>query len=311
MSIKALRSSLANRKLPGGVYLFINEAETTGNVWWVNSATGTDGAGHGTHPDDPFKTLMFAMLQCTASNGDRIYLMPGHAETISAANPATFIAATAGQGFNAGVAGIDIFGIGSGRLRPTFTFTTATTAAAVVTAANIHFKNLVFINNFDAVVAMVTVSAADVWFDTCEWVTNNGTMGAVAGLVTAATADRLKVTNNRFLGSAVNSGTTTTAQIDHESGVDYEISTCYFCGKCTQNITNGATVLRGLINNNVFVTSTGTKSINMAAASTPMITSNKFNVPSGVAPVVAAAGFVAGNTYSAAPGVTAGTASTF
>ena len=74
----------------------------------------------------------------------------------------------------------------------------------------------------------------------------------------------------------------------------------------TQAILNvTGTVLRGLINANVFVIATGTKAISVAAASTPMISNNAINVPSGTAPVIAAAGFVANNSYSAAAGVTA------
>jgi hypothetical protein len=65
------------------------------------------------------------------------------------------------------------------------------------------------------------------------------------------------------------------------------------------------------IDNNRFVIGTGTVAITMAAASTPFICNNNINVPSGTAPIVAAAGFVSRNSYSAAAGVTAGTASTF
>jgi hypothetical protein len=117
-------------------------------------------------------------------------------------------------------------------------------------------------------------------------------------------------TNGRAVGPATNSGTTTTAQIKHEVGIDYVISNSYFTGKMTQSILNATTILGGLIDNNRFVVATGTVAITMAAASTPFISNNRMNVPSGTAPIVAAAGFVAGNVYSAAAGVTAGTAST-
>src|SRR5207253_9370711 len=113
-----------------------------------------------------------------------------------------------------------------------------------------------------------------------------------------------------FTGPATNAGTTCAACIQHESGVDYLIQSNYFAGKMTQAIKNVATVLRGLIDNNRFVIGTGTVAITMAAASTPFITKNRINVPSGTTPITAAAGFVSGNNYSAAAGVTAGTAST-
>lgn len=247
----------------------------------------------------PTLAAMIADANTVASRGDVILVMPGHTETIVGA---------AGVALNE--AGLTIIGLGSGSLRPTITFTTSTAASFDISAANSWIENIVFTCGIDAQLAMVNVTAADVTFMKCEFNTNSGTVGAVAGILTAATATRLRVEECRFLGPAVNSGTTTTAQIKHEVGVDYIIKNNYFTGKMTQAIVNVATVLRGLIDSNRFVVATGTVAITMAAASTPFITNNRINVPSGTAPIVAAAGFVAGNVYSAAAGVTAGTAST-
>jgi hypothetical protein len=72
----------------------------------------------------------------------------------------------------------------------------------------------------------------------------------------------------------------------------------------TQAIKNVATVLRGVIDGNRAIIGTGTLFATMAAASTPFIVDNRINVPSGTTPITAAAGFVAGNQYSAAAGVT-------
>lgn len=246
-------------------------------------------------------TITGALLSCTANAGDMILVLPGHTETIVGA---------AGVAVN--VAGVNIVGLGSGSLRPTFTFTTSIAASFNISAANVSVQNCIFTCGIDAQTAMVNVSAADVSFTGCDFNTNSGTAGAVLGILTAATSDRLVVDTCRFLGPAVNSGTTTTAQIQYESAVDIKIQNSYFTGKMTQSILNvTGTVLRGLIFNNNFVIATGTKAIAVAAASTPFISSNNINVPSGTAPVVAAAGFVAGNRYSAAAGVTAGTAATF
>lgn len=271
---------------------------TTGDVYYVDSSAGTS-TGPGFSPETAFATIDQAIGACTASKGDHIIVMPGHAETIVAA------AAIAVD-----VAGIKILGLGQGRNRPTITFTTSTAASCDITAANVTIENIVFVCGIDAQLAMVNVNSADVKFLNCEFETNSGTVGTVAGILTAATASRLWVEKCLFRGPATNSGTTTTSQIDHEVGVDYVIRDNYFTGKCTQCITNGAAVLRGLIDNNRFVVATGTKAINMHASSTPFISNNRINVPSGTAPIVAAAGFVAGNVYSAAAGVTAGTAST-
>lgn len=158
---------------------------------------------------------------------------------------------------------------------------------------------------------MINVTGTDVSFQNCDIITNTATLGVVLGILTAATATNFRVEGCRFLGTATNSGTTTTAQIKHEVGVDYVIRNNYFTGKMTQAILNATAILRGLIDNNRFVVATGTVAITMHASSTPFITNNNINVPSGTAPIVAAAGFMSRNHYSAAAGVTAGTASTF
>lgn len=247
-----------------------------------------------------FSTITTALAACTASAGDVIYVAPGYTETITGA-----------AGTAISKAGVTIIGLGMGTLRPTITFTTAVAASFDVTAANVSISNMVFTCGIDAQTAMINVTGADVSFINCEFNTNSGTVGAILGILTAATATRLIVDDCRFLGPAINAGTTTTAQIKHEVGVDYQIKNSYFTGKMTQAILNATTVLRGAIQSNRFVIATGTVAITMAAASTPFITNNRINVPSGTTPVTAAAGFVAGNAYSAAAGVTAGTASTF
>jgi hypothetical protein len=247
-----------------------------------------------------YQTLTLALASVLASRGDTIILAPGHTETVTGA-----------AGIAVNKAGVTIVGLGVGSLAPVITFTTAVAASVDISAANVYIQNVVFTSAIDAQTAMVNVTAADVRFMNCLFNTNSGTVGAILGILTAATSDRLQVTNCRFVGPAVNSGTTTTAQIQYEGAVDVVIQNSYFTGKMTQAILNTATVLRGLIYNNNFVIATGTKAIAVAAASTPFISNNNINVPSGTAPVVAAAGFVAGNRYSAAAGVTAGTASTF
>lgn len=254
---------------------------------------------------DPDGKILFsasiagALAQCNADVGDTIYLLPGHTETVIAAGT-----------INVNVAGVSIIGLGVGNDAAIITSTTAIAASFNVTAANTVIRNVIFTCGIDAQTSMINVSAADVLFDSCTFNTNSATIGTVLGILTAATSDRFAVKNCRFIGPATNSGTTTTAQIQYEAAVDIQIVNSYFTGKMTQAVLNTATVLRGLIDNNRMVVATGTKAIAVAAASTPFISNNRINVPSGTAPIVAAAGFVAGNVYSAAAGVTAGTAAT-
>ena len=240
-----------------------------------------------------YPTLNAAVLKCRADAGDTILIVPGHTETVASAAAVTV-----------GIANVNIIGLGNGADRPNFNFTTATTATLTVTAANVKFSNCVFTIGFDAVAAMVVVSATDAQFQNCTFFTNNATMGAALGLKAITTADRLVVNNCQFIGPAINSGTTTTAQLEYVSP-DMQITNSYFTGKMTQAILNVTTnSLRGIISNNIMVVATGTVAITVASGSTPMIVNNRMNVASGTTPIVAAAGFVAGNIYSAAAGVT-------
>lgn len=276
---------------------------TTGNYWFVSSVKGSDG-NFGSEVNKPKATLAAALLAAVANNGDVIVLMPGHAETLTAA--LTFSAT--------GDAGTTVVGLGYGSSRPTFTFTN-TAAYINMAAPNCIFMNVRFVNGVDQQVQMVNVGAADCQFLGCEFVMQSTAVSAILGIqagTTSAAATRLVVDTCNFEGIAA--GTTMTAAIELEgtNTVDYYIRNNYLTGKATQLIQNGGTtLLRGTITNNEFVVYTGTKGINMAASSTPFIVNNRFNVASGTTPIVAAAGFVAGNVYSAAAGVTAGTASTF
>lgn len=272
-----------------------------GDVIYLDNTNGSDTAGYGYSPEAPVKTLTYALSLVTADKGAEIHCLPGHAESLTAA------AAIA-----VNKAGVVIRSLGRGSKRATFTWSTSTAAQMTVTAAGVLFQDIIFdFTGVDAVVAGISVTAADVRFDSCTFVISNGTAGVVLGILTAATADRLQVENCHFRGPATSTGTTTTACIKHEVGVDYIIRNNIFTGKMTQAILNATTNLRGVIDNNRFVIGTGTVAVSVAAASTPFITNNRINVASGTAPIVAAAGFVAGNVYSAAAGVSAGVASTF
>lgn len=280
---------------------------STGRFFIVCSSTDTNANeikamyGNG-YPDGTrcvFDTITLAVAACVADRGDVILVVPNHDETITAA-----------AGIAIGTNGISLYGLGKGIDRPTMNFTTAVAASFNITANSVFISNFQFVCGIDAQTAMINVTGTDCTFLNCELVTNSGTVGTILGILTGTTADRLIVNNCRFLGPAANTGTTTTAQIQYEVAVDIQILNSYFTGKMTQAILNTATVLRGIIDHNRFVIGTGTKAIAVAAASTPFITDNRINVPSGTAPIVAAAGFVAGNIYSAAAGVTAGTAAT-
>jgi hypothetical protein len=112
---------------PGGPVVFLDGGATTGDLFFVDSVTGSDASGYGTSPDSPVATIDYAVNLCTANNGDRVYVMPGHSETISGATSLVV-----------DVAGISIIGIGDG---PLLTFSAAASTISI-TAANCTIENI-------------------------------------------------------------------------------------------------------------------------------------------------------------------------
>ena len=160
---------------------------TTGNIFFVNSATGSNTADQGKSPSTPFDTIDYAIGRCTASNGDVIYVMPGHTEAIAAA-----------AGIAADVAGISIIGLGNGSLRPTITLGGATTASFTVSAANVTIDNLLFTSSLDNVATTFTVSAKDCTIKNCEFRDASDALHLISCILTSAVdnaCDGLSVVN--------------------------------------------------------------------------------------------------------------------
>lgn len=144
------KTELFVRQQPGGMFSVVNQAVTTGNIWFVNSgsSTGADSVGYGQNPDAPFVTVDYAIGQCTASNGDIIYVLPGHAETLATAT-----------GLVLDVAGVKVIGLGYGANRPTFTFST-TDSIVSITAANCWLENVRLVGNVDNIVTAISLGAS-------------------------------------------------------------------------------------------------------------------------------------------------------
>jgi hypothetical protein len=207
---------------PGQVYFVDNST-----VLNPNQRAGSDG-NRGTFLD-PFATLNYAVnTACTANRGDIVFILPGHAETISSAAILTMA-----------TAGVAVIGLGAGSLRPTFTFTTANTANIPVTAANMSIQNCLFVANFAAIASVFTATGTatptDFAIDSCEFkdtssilnfvsivtgnatansvdglsftrnvVSNLGTTAASTSIKTAAVADRVTITDNIGVYAVVN-----------------------------------------------------------------------------------------------------------
>lgn len=200
------KTALFSRHQPGGVYVIANEAETPGNVWFVDSGctTGADSAGYGQNPDKPFLTVDYAIGKCTASNGDVIFVLPGHAETLSA--PA---------GWAVDVAGVTIQGVGSGNTRPVLSIDTEHTEAApiLISAASCTLDNLIFEGiNAGGSKDTIEITGSYTTIKNClfrETSTDKELgIGAAYGVITildtAAAVKEVKILNCRMIGLAGN-----------------------------------------------------------------------------------------------------------
>ncbi len=119
---------------------------SAGKVLFVSSTLG-GATNDGLNPSRPMSTLALALAQCSANHGDVIYVLPGHAETFSAA---TVISP----------AGVSIIGLGTGTARPTFTFDTLITAAFTIAVANVSFTNCIFVANFLSITTCFLLTTA-------------------------------------------------------------------------------------------------------------------------------------------------------
>jgi hypothetical protein len=180
------RTELFARKQAGGMFSVVNQSLTTGNIFFVNSVTGTDAAGYGQNPDAPVATIDYAIGLCTANQGDRIYVMPLHVETIAGA-----------AGVALDVAGVEIIGLRHWRRAPKVNFT-AVGSTFAVSAANCTVRNLLFTGGIDAVVSPITVAAADFKLLDCEY--RDVTGQCTDFLVTTAAANRMVIDGLRYDG---------------------------------------------------------------------------------------------------------------
>jgi hypothetical protein len=160
-------------------------ARGLGDVYYVDSNNGND-AQSGKSPEQSVATLDYAIGLCTANQGDVIYVLPGHAETVSEAS-----------GVDADVEGISIIGLGDGADRPTFTFS-AVDATMTIAAASVVVKNLLIKPSIDAVVSPIVVSAAGCSIDV-EIQDATYEIECECGILTTADADNLTV-NLKYRG---------------------------------------------------------------------------------------------------------------
>jgi len=164
---------------------------TSGNRYYVGSTHPLAGDGNdGLTIDTPLATINEAFDRVTASQGDQIILLPGHAENIATAGAIAF-----------DVAGVAVIGMGWGSLRPKFRFTAAA-ATNTITANNLFFHNIEWQANFADVAIGLDVSAVDgLFFDKCRFSEAGTNLNFVITIDLATGSSNLSINECVFIGA--------------------------------------------------------------------------------------------------------------
>ncbi len=205
------------------MFSILDKSFVTGSVFWVNSSTGTDGAGYGRNPDAPVATIDYAVGLCTDNAGDVIFVAPGHAENIVSAT-----------GLVCDIAGVSIIGLGRGSKQPKLSLITAAGATVSITAVNVTIENIWLYSNFtNGVTAGVTIAATADGFilDGLKFTEATNDKEFLIGIsIAAATTDGV-IRNCRYMGIA--GGTTSSIIVAAGAADNLVIADNYLHGDCS------------------------------------------------------------------------------
>lgn len=180
---------------------FYRPNNPVGNVYYVNSSTGS-ATGPGYSPETAYSSINAASAACTANNDDVILVMPGHVETITAAN-----------GLDLAVAGVKVIGLGSGSARPQISVGGVVGACVRINANGIYIENVVITGDLDNITSVVNINGkTDVTLKNVEY---RDVTGQCAIFLSASNnSDRLTIDGLRYIGDTANAGTTKALALD-------------------------------------------------------------------------------------------------
>lgn len=237
-----------------------------GVYFFVDSGIGSDG-NTGKEPAKALATLAKAVSLATASNGDVIYVMEGHAE-----NYTTTVTINK--------AGIRIIGLGSGGARPTFSFTNAA-GKITVSSNNVEMYNLIFKAAVTAVANPINVTGDDFVMSNCQFTYTTAATDDFMRAVNLSTADRAKIFNTEFL--APNAAVGYGAAIRICDSDFTEVRNCKFLGNFgtafVKGPSTGASASIGLVIADCYGMNdnpTGGVAVSFAAAEQGMLYGNRF-----------------------------------
>lgn len=160
-----------------------------GNYWFVSSVSGNNG-NPGTFAS-PFATLAYAAAYASVQAGDVIVVLEGHAENIAAA-----------AGVTLSTNGLTVYGMGSGAQRPTFTFTTATTASMLISGSGVTVSGIVGVAGINNLVNPINVTGSSPAI-TMDWQDASGKEAISCMYLNTVAYPTVNLTYRGIAGSAV------------------------------------------------------------------------------------------------------------
>jgi hypothetical protein len=271
-----------------------------GSLFYVDS--GATGAGTGLSWTDAVTTGNAAVALCTADSGDVINFAPQHTETLGAG----------ADGLDIDVAGITLVGWGVGENRPTFDYDTATDEV-VIGADDVTLVNFNFKANVTDVAKAVDVEAGSENFtiqDSRFYVETTGTDEFTDAIIGNAGCD-----NGKIINCDIEMGAGGAASAINTAGTDYLlVKNCRINGDYSvANIEDATTASIWItIQDNLLVNGTvgGAAGLNakpvitLKSDTAALIVNNECvaNVATSDLAIVAADGFLSGNTYNETEG---------
>lgn len=189
---------MLNRKAAGRLYSKWNGGNMViypgdagpGNEYFVDSANGDD-TNSGQSWEQALATIDAAVGKCTASNGDKIFVAPYHAENLAA-----------DSAIDIDVAGVAVIGVCIGRQMPTLT-ATAAAGDCKLAANNVSIQNLRFVGGIDATTGVIEVTGDDCAVLDCEY---RDSTGQATDILVTDNAMRLLIDGFRVIGASGDGG---------------------------------------------------------------------------------------------------------
>jgi len=210
-----LRNPEMKREIEGALKTLLTIKGKAIFVHHGGSLTGT-----GTDTAHPISKLDNAIGRCLANQGDTIFILPGHAETITAASA-----------IDIDVAGVKIYGLGEGEDRPKITVSTANDASIEFAANSTVFKNIIIIAGKDGLTGPLWLKGVGLDIDV-ETRDSTDLIEAATFFLSTATSNYCKI-KAKHQGFTTGSGNTSYINL---VGADYHKIDIDYFGKANTSV---------------------------------------------------------------------------